>query len=433
MKQMLRKGINNMAISKDRVAKTLSDMIKIKTVSAKGCETAEIDKFHDYVAERFPNIKKQCDVKNIDGGFMIRWQGENKELPPLVLMSHADVAPANEKEWSFPPFCGEIKDGKILGRGAADTKGSLAAIFEAVDSLIADGYTPKADVYVLSSSREEIAGDDAPKMAEIFKRDKITPGLLVDEGGAILKRPMGGVEGEYAMIAMSECGFSLINVDGDDTNVEKAFRAIEKAEKGSRLTKNVFPAEVEELFRRMSLSATGFMKFVFSHFDALKPILLRIIPKINSMAASMVRPRIGFITSEGEKKIRISFNYYVDIETAENSVVEILAKNGCKGTIIERKKPPKPEDYNSSGMKLVEKTVHDVFPDVYTTPFIIFGGTDARHFVGVANSVIRFAPLKMDYKIISSVHKEDEYIFEESPYYAALFYEKLVRNYDESL
>lgn len=53
-----------------------------------------------------------------------------KTEPGLIFYGHADVVPAGDrKRWSFPPFSGKLSaDGKVLGRGAADMKGGLAAL-----------------------------------------------------------------------------------------------------------------------------------------------------------------------------------------------------------------------------------------------------------------------------------------------------------------
>ncbi len=48
--------------------------------------------------------------------------------PHFVFAGHTDVVPAgDETSWSHPPFSGEIVDGNIFGRGAADMKGGVAA------------------------------------------------------------------------------------------------------------------------------------------------------------------------------------------------------------------------------------------------------------------------------------------------------------------
>jgi len=62
--------------------------------------------------------------------------------PTLILNGHMDVVPAGDRErWDFPPYCGELREGKILGRGATDMKGgltSLIAAFVAVSQAVGD-------------------------------------------------------------------------------------------------------------------------------------------------------------------------------------------------------------------------------------------------------------------------------------------------------
>jgi succinyl-diaminopimelate desuccinylase len=45
----------------------------------------------------------------------------------IVLNGHLDIFPAGTEGWDFSPFCGDVKDGKILGRGATDMKAGVAA------------------------------------------------------------------------------------------------------------------------------------------------------------------------------------------------------------------------------------------------------------------------------------------------------------------
>lgn len=55
-----------------------------------------------------------------------------KGKPILILCGHIDVVPAGDlKNWAFHPYSGEIRDGKILGRGATDMKGGVAAMLMA--------------------------------------------------------------------------------------------------------------------------------------------------------------------------------------------------------------------------------------------------------------------------------------------------------------
>lgn len=58
----------------------------------------------------------------------------------LLLMGHIDVVPAGDMgRWSFDPFCGDVRDGRVLGRGSTDMKGGVAcimAVFHALSGLL---------------------------------------------------------------------------------------------------------------------------------------------------------------------------------------------------------------------------------------------------------------------------------------------------------
>jgi len=59
-----------------------------------------------------------------------------KDNPKIILCGHIDVVPAGDlKNWTSPPYSGKIKEGTILGRGASDMKGGIAAMLMAAAAL----------------------------------------------------------------------------------------------------------------------------------------------------------------------------------------------------------------------------------------------------------------------------------------------------------
>ena len=64
---------------------------------------------------------------------------ERAGVPTYGLMGHTDVVPPGEARWSFPPFCGDIEDGYLRGRGAVDMLGQLAAMAAAVRTHMKSG------------------------------------------------------------------------------------------------------------------------------------------------------------------------------------------------------------------------------------------------------------------------------------------------------
>ena len=89
--------------------------------------------------------------------FKLLWIGKNQNLDPIILISHLDVVPA-EGKWTYPPFSGEIVDGKLFGRGTLDTKGGLYCMLEAAEELIKDNFVPNQDIYFESACTEEVDG-----------------------------------------------------------------------------------------------------------------------------------------------------------------------------------------------------------------------------------------------------------------------------------
>lgn len=95
------------------------------------------------------------EIGNVYG----RLQGQDRSLPALVLNTHLDhVDPGDPALWSAPPFAGEIVDGRIVGRGAADIKGPLAVQVYAMAALRRLGVRPRRDVVFSGVVQEEIGG-----------------------------------------------------------------------------------------------------------------------------------------------------------------------------------------------------------------------------------------------------------------------------------
>jgi succinyl-diaminopimelate desuccinylase len=94
------------------------------------------------------------DFEDTQNFWAIR-QGTTKE-PVFVFAGHTDVVPAgNLDDWHTPPFEATIKDGYLYGRGAADMKGSLAAMVAATERFVADYPDHKGSIAYLITSDEE--------------------------------------------------------------------------------------------------------------------------------------------------------------------------------------------------------------------------------------------------------------------------------------
>lgn len=84
------------------------------------------------------------------------WARKGNSSPHFCFAGHTDVVPTGpEKNWQHPPFSGLLVDGLLHGRGAADMKGSLAAMIVATERFVAKHPAHKGSISFLITSDEE--------------------------------------------------------------------------------------------------------------------------------------------------------------------------------------------------------------------------------------------------------------------------------------
>jgi succinyl-diaminopimelate desuccinylase len=89
------------------------------------------------------------------------WLRRGRAAPALVFAGHTDVVPAGPEEtWRAAPFAAAIEDGYLIGRGAADMKGSLAAMIKACERFATTYPAAAVSLALLLTSDEEGAADD---------------------------------------------------------------------------------------------------------------------------------------------------------------------------------------------------------------------------------------------------------------------------------
>lgn len=425
-----------------RYAESLSEFIKFKTISDKRFfDKKEFDKFREYIIGRYPLVFEKGELSCFDGGIMVKLEGRKHDAP-LVLMSHYDVVPENGK-WTKDAFSGEITDETVWGRGAVDTKGSLCAIFESAEGLLSEGFELRQDLYILSSSKEEIAGDDVVDMVKWFKEKGVKPCLVIDEGGGIVDPPVPGVQGKFAMIGMVERSSARLVLEAvsgkNGTGMEQLSRFILEMS-GRKLGFRDFTPENRAMFEAMRPNMNAPMRFIFSNLWLFKGLLIKLLPKVNKAAAGLFGATAAFSPPKDEEVLdipsnaarmvaRLSSNYYNKIDDIISEFTQIAEAKGLKVTVLSKRETPPPEPLNSDGFSFTADAIRTVFEGVTPSPFSVLGGTDARHFIGTADSVIRFAPIYMNKQQFGSFHNTDENLNISSLTGAVRFYREILKRF----
>lgn len=134
------------------------------TPDDKGCQ--------ELMAERLEKIGftitrlKNGDVTNL-------WARRGTEAPLFVFAGHTDVVPTGpEKSWTFPPFEPTEHNGLLYGRGAADMKGSVAAMVTATEDFIASHDNHQGSIaFLITSDEEGPAIDGTVRVLEYLKNN----------------------------------------------------------------------------------------------------------------------------------------------------------------------------------------------------------------------------------------------------------------------
>ena len=124
-------------------------LIKIKSISPEdgGC-------FDLIEAELIPLGFQIEKIPELNCETLLAKYGDSGKV--FCYLGHTDVVPSGpEEEWTSPPFEANIVDGELIGRGAADMKGSVAVFIESVKKFLADHPNPNFQIWVMLTSNEE--------------------------------------------------------------------------------------------------------------------------------------------------------------------------------------------------------------------------------------------------------------------------------------
>src|SRR5213079_888014 len=202
------------------LAQRLAGALRFKTISFQDSsqfDAREFDGFQQYLRTTFPKLHAALKLEKVNGyGLLYEWTGSDPGLAAIVLLAHQDVVPVEpgtEGRCTEPPFEGKIAAGYVWGRGALDDKGSLVAILEAIEHLVAGGAQPRRTVYLAFGYDEEVGGRrGAARIAELLASRSVHPEFVLDEGGALTTGLVTGISAPVALVGIAEKGYVTVSL-----------------------------------------------------------------------------------------------------------------------------------------------------------------------------------------------------------------------------
>jgi carboxypeptidase PM20D1 len=433
-------------------AQHLSAAIRFQTVSNQDDaqnQTAEWDKLRAWLAATYPRTHAAMNQRLVGQTLLYSWPGSDPAAQPIIVMAHQDVVPVTpgtEKDWKYQPFAGTIAEGAVWGRGAIDDKGSLVALFEAMEALAAQGFKPKRTIYLVSGHDEEVGGTGAVAVAKVLAAEKVQALFTIDEGGVITTdTPMIGAPA--MMIGVAEKGYGTLQVTapaegGHSSAPPKEIGSINLAKAMIAIHKDQFPVELRgpgtSMLEVLAAKAGGASKVALANRWLFAPQIkaqLAQSPAAEALFHTTIAPTM-LSGSPKENVLPQSATALINYRIApwDNSAMVIeRARSAVKGLPVTiewtdraPREPSPVSSTTSQGWKLIIAAAHADRPGMAFSPYLVAGGTDSRNMAGVSDDVYRFMPIELDSEAIKLLHGTNEHLTLKNLENQIRFYARLI-------
>lgn len=423
-------------IDAQALAAHLSAAVRIATVSptAELLNDAAFSAFAALLRAQYPRTQAALTVETVGAhSLLYHWPGSDPQLPPVLLLAHQDVVPVEDPaRWQHPPFAGVIADGYIWGRGTLDDKASLIAQLEAVEALLAIGFAPRRSLYFAFGHDEETGGTDgAARIAALLAGRGVHAAFGIDEGGAITRGVIAGVQAPVASIMTAEKGYASFDLrvheDGGHSSMPPRITAI------GRLARAVARLEAGRMPARLTPPVAGMLdalapalpfaqRLAIANRWLFGPLLLRQLaqaPVTDALIRTTTAPTLfhaGVKDNVLPAEARATVNFRLLpgdslaavrahlLNTIDDPAVELRSDDASAAEASPA------SEASGAGFALLRRSVEQVFPDAIVVPGLVVGATDLRHYAPLIDAHYNFLPVQFAASDLERMHGTDERI-----------------------
>ncbi|MDA4088049.1 hypothetical protein MHAS44199_20460 [Mycolicibacterium hassiacum DSM 44199] len=413
---MIVSGLPEPPTAEDEVVDLVSRLIRFDTSNTGEPETTKGEaECAAWVAEQLEEAGYTTEYVEAGapgrGNLFVRLPGADRSRGALMVHGHLDVVPAEPAEWSVHPFSGAVEDGYVWGRGAVDMKNMVGMMIAVAREFKRTGTVPPRDIVFAFVSDEEAGGSYGCKWL-VENRPDLFDGVteaIGEVGGFSITVPRrdGGERTLYVvetaekammwmrLTARGRAGHgSMINDDNAITTLSEAV---------ARLGRHKFPLVVTESVEQF-LTAVG--EETGYTFDVNSPDLEGAIAKLGPIARL-----IGATLRDTANPTMLSGGYKANVipgmaqavvdcrvlpgrlAAFEREVDELIGPDVTREWITNL--PSYETSFDGDLVEAMNAAIRAVDPDARTVPYMLSGGTDAKHFSDLGIRCFGFAPLKL--------------------------------------
>jgi acetylornithine deacetylase/succinyl-diaminopimelate desuccinylase-like protein len=396
----------------------------------------------EWVAEQLTDCGYSPQIFESEPGrasTVVRIPGSDPSAPGLLVHGHLDVVPAAAEDWSFDPFCGDVRDGFVWGRGAIDMKDMDAMMLSVARGFARDGVQPKRDIVLAFVADEEDtgmygAGFLAQQHPELF--EGVTSGIG-ESGGGLTRLPDGG---RLYAIATGERGSAWMTLTargpaghGSRTVPDNAVTTLARTV--------VALAEIEWPVREIP-TVRALLDGIGAHLgitiDPTDPASLALLGEAgglvdrtlsNSLNPTMLHAGYKVNVIPSEAVAHVDGRILPGLEDEFFAAVDALLPEAVTRS-FDSYAAPVGSSHESAEFATMAAAVRAHDPDGLVLPYCMGGGTDAKAFNAIGIDCYGFAPslFPPDFPADLYVHGVDERVPIESLHFGVRVLDTYLRS-----
>ncbi|MDX1389574.1 MAG: M20/M25/M40 family metallo-hydrolase, partial [Acidobacteriota bacterium] len=328
-------------------------------------------------------------------------------------------------------------------------KVAVLGILEAVETLLADGFTPARTICLAFGHDEEIDGlAGAAAIVKHFEDAGTRFEFVLDEGMLIVEGIIPGLDPAAALIGLSEKGFANVTLTVRSTGGHSSIPPSETAvgilsNAIARLEATPMEPRLDgptrEMFRWVAPEMSFGMRLVMGNLWLTGPLVrsqLAAAPATNAAirttaAPTMLQgsPKANVLAGEASAVI----NYRILPGDTPDDVLEHVRTVIDDDRVSVELGPGTPSvpspvsSVDSAAFDTIAASVRAVFPEVVVAPSLVIPATDARYYARVADDAYRLLPIVVTSEDLDRFHGVNERIAVDGYTRGIVFYADLMR------
>ncbi len=400
----------------DEVVELVSALIRFDTSNTGELETTAGEaECARWVAQRLEEVGYEVEYVESGapgrGNVIARLPGSDRDRGALLVHGHLDVVPAEAADWSVHPFSGAVSDGYVWGRGAIDMKNMIGMMIAVARHLKRSAIVPPRDLVFAFVADEEAGGrygcgwlvENRPDLFE-----GVTEGIG-EVGGFSLTVPRpDGTDKRLYLIETAEKGMRWMRLTararaghGSFVHDENAVTMLAGAV--DRLGRHQFPVVMTDPVAQF---LTAVAEETGTAFDPDSPDLAGTVAKLGPIGRI-----VGATLRDSANPTMLKAGYKANVIPAtaeavvdcrvlpgrqaafEATVDELIGPDVTREWITEL--PSYETTFDGDLVDAMNAALLSVDPDARIVPYMLSGGTDAKHFARLGIRCFGFIPLRL--------------------------------------